>query len=87
MAVETKQLDGGISVVTISGRLALGGETEKLDAAVSRILAADGMGHFPPIASVLELRGRVVPDVLTWSAVTHWSVSTNAMRAMLPSAK
>jgi len=38
MAVETRQLDGGVSVVTISGRLALGGETEKLDAAVSKLI-------------------------------------------------
>ena len=41
MAVETRQLDGGVSVVTISGRLAIGGETEKLDAAVSKLLAQD----------------------------------------------
>jgi anti-anti-sigma factor len=41
MAVETKQVDGGVSVVTISGRLALGGETEKLEAAVSKLLAQD----------------------------------------------
>ena len=39
MAVETRQSDDGVSVVTISGRLALGGETEKLDAAVSKLLA------------------------------------------------
>jgi anti-sigma B factor antagonist len=41
MAVETRQSDGGVSVVTISGRLSLGGETEKLDAAVSKLLAED----------------------------------------------
>src|SRR5260370_744020 len=41
MAVETKHVDGGVSVVTISGRLALGGETEKLDAAVGKLLAQD----------------------------------------------
>ena len=41
MAVETRQLDGGVSVVTISGRLALGGETEKLDAAVSKLIEQD----------------------------------------------
>jgi anti-sigma B factor antagonist len=39
MAVETRQLDCGVSVVTITGRLALGGETEKLDAAVSKLVA------------------------------------------------
>jgi anti-anti-sigma factor len=39
MAVEIKQLEGGVSVVTISGRLTLGGETEKLDEAVSKLLA------------------------------------------------
>jgi anti-sigma B factor antagonist len=41
MAVDTRQLHGGTNLVTISGRLALGGETEKLDAAVSKLLAAD----------------------------------------------
>jgi anti-sigma B factor antagonist len=41
MAVETKQLDGGISVVAVSGRLALGGETERLEAAVNKLLAQD----------------------------------------------
>lgn len=41
MAVETKQLDNGVAVITISGRLALGGETEKLDAAVTKLLTQD----------------------------------------------
>jgi anti-anti-sigma factor len=41
MAVETKQLDGGVAVIAISGRLALGGETEKLDAAVTKLLGLD----------------------------------------------
>src|SRR5882762_10484650 len=41
MAVETKRLDSGVAIITISGRLALGGETEKLDAAVNTLLAAD----------------------------------------------
>jgi anti-anti-sigma factor len=39
MAVETRQLESGVSVVTISGRLALGGDTEKLEAAVEALLA------------------------------------------------
>ena len=38
MAVETKQLESGYAVVTVSGRLALGGETEKLNAAVNGLL-------------------------------------------------
>jgi anti-sigma B factor antagonist len=38
MAVETKQMDSGVAVVTVSGRLALGGETEKLDAALTKLL-------------------------------------------------
>ena len=41
MAVETKQLDGGVAVIAISGRLALGGETEKLDAAVTKLLGQE----------------------------------------------
>ena len=41
MAVETKQLDSGVAVITISGRLALGGETEKLDAALTKLLSQD----------------------------------------------
>jgi anti-anti-sigma factor len=41
MAVETKQLDSGYAVITISGRLALGGETEKLSAAVTALLQKD----------------------------------------------
>jgi anti-anti-sigma factor len=38
MAVETKQLESGFAVVTVSGRLALGGETEKFNAAVNTLL-------------------------------------------------
>jgi len=38
MSVEAKQLDTGVGVVTISGRLALGGETERLDAAIKGML-------------------------------------------------
>ena len=41
MAVETKQLESGVAVIMISGRLALGGETEKLDAALTKLLTAD----------------------------------------------
>jgi anti-anti-sigma factor len=41
MAVETKQLESGYAVITISGRLALGGETEKLNAAINALLQKD----------------------------------------------
>ena len=41
MSVEAKQLDTGVGVVTISGRLALGGETERLDAAIKGMLQKD----------------------------------------------
>ena len=41
MAVEAKQLDTGVGVITISGRLALGGETERLDAAIKGMLQKD----------------------------------------------
>ncbi len=41
MSVEAKQLDSGIAVVTIAGRLAMGGETERLDAAVKGLLEQD----------------------------------------------
>jgi anti-sigma B factor antagonist len=38
MPIEARQLDSGISVVTISGRLSLGAEVERLDAAVNELL-------------------------------------------------
>jgi anti-sigma B factor antagonist len=38
MSVDAKQLDTGLAVVTVTGRLALGGETELLDAAVNGLL-------------------------------------------------
>ena len=38
MSVEAKQLDSGVAVVTVTGRLAMGGETERLDAAVKGLL-------------------------------------------------
>jgi anti-anti-sigma factor len=41
MAVETKQMESGYAVITISGRLAMGGETEKLNAAVNALLQKD----------------------------------------------
>jgi anti-anti-sigma factor len=41
MAVETKHLESGYAVITISGRLALGGETEKLNAAMNALLQKD----------------------------------------------
>jgi anti-anti-sigma factor len=41
MSVDAKQLDSGIAVVTIAGRLSVGGETERLDAAVKRLLQQD----------------------------------------------
>ena len=41
MSVDAKQLDTGLAVVTITGRLSLGGETERLDAAVKGLLLQD----------------------------------------------
>ena len=41
MSVEAKQLESGVAVITISGRLALGGETERLDAAMKSMLQKD----------------------------------------------
>ena len=41
MSVEAKQLDSGVAVVTISGRMAMGGETERLDATVKGLLLKD----------------------------------------------
>lgn len=38
MSVEAKQLESGVTVVTISGRMAMGGETERLDATVKGLL-------------------------------------------------
>ena len=51
MPVETKQLESGIAVISISGRLALGGETGKLDAALTELLT-QGHRHV-----VLDLTG------------------------------
>jgi anti-sigma B factor antagonist len=39
MPVETKQLESGVTVVAASGRLVLGKEVERLEAAVSGLLA------------------------------------------------
>ena len=41
MSIEAKLLDSGVAVVAITGRLAMGGETERLDAAVKNLLQAD----------------------------------------------
>ena len=41
MSVDSKQLESGVAVVTISGRLAMGGETERLDATVKGLLQKD----------------------------------------------
>jgi anti-anti-sigma factor len=41
MSVDSKQLESGVAVVTISGRLAMGGETERLDATVKSLLQKD----------------------------------------------
>ncbi len=41
MPVEAKLLESGVAVITISGRMALGGETERLDAAVKGMLQKD----------------------------------------------
>ncbi|HTP35493.1 MAG TPA: STAS domain-containing protein [Candidatus Acidoferrales bacterium] len=38
MAVDTKHLESGWAVITVSGRLALGGETEKLNAGFNGLL-------------------------------------------------
>ena len=38
MPVEASQLDSGVAVVTISGRLSMGGETERLEATVQGLL-------------------------------------------------
>jgi anti-sigma B factor antagonist len=45
MSVDSKQLESGVAVVTISGRLAMGGETERLDATVKGLLQKD-QKHF-----------------------------------------
>src|ERR1044072_1201667 len=41
MPVEARQLESGIAVIAISGRLAMGGDTERLDAAVKGLLQKD----------------------------------------------
>jgi anti-sigma B factor antagonist len=41
MSVEAKQLESGLAVVTITGRLTMGGEPERLDAAVKSLLQKD----------------------------------------------
>lgn len=41
MSVEASQLESGIAVVKVSGRLAMGGETERLDATVKGLLQRD----------------------------------------------
>ena len=38
MSVEVKQLESGVAVIAISGRLAIGGEVERLEAAVNGLL-------------------------------------------------
>jgi len=38
MPVETKQLDSGVTVVTVSGRLILGKEVERLESVVTGLL-------------------------------------------------
>src|SRR5205814_1042349 len=38
MSVEAKQLESGVAVITISGRLAIGGEVERLESAVNGLL-------------------------------------------------
>ena len=45
MSVETQQLHSGMTVVTLSGRLVLGKEVEKLESAVG-LLVADGARKF-----------------------------------------
>jgi anti-sigma B factor antagonist len=53
MSVEAKQLDSGVAVITISGRLALGGDTERLDASVKSLLLK-GVQKFVLDISALE---------------------------------
>jgi anti-sigma B factor antagonist len=38
MPIEVRQLESGVAVLTISGRLSLGSEVERLDGAVSELL-------------------------------------------------
>jgi anti-anti-sigma factor len=38
MPIETKQLDSGIAVVTVSGRLVLGRDVERLETAIGELL-------------------------------------------------
>ena len=38
MPIEARQLESGVAVLTISGRLSLGSEVERLDAAVNELL-------------------------------------------------
>ena len=41
MPIETKQLDSGIAVVTVSGRLVLGKDVERLELAINELLKQD----------------------------------------------
>ena len=41
MPIESRQLESGVAVVAISGRLSLGAEVERLDAAVSQLVKQD----------------------------------------------
>jgi anti-sigma B factor antagonist len=41
MPIEIKQLDSGIAVVTVSGRLVLGKDVERLETAINELLKQD----------------------------------------------
>jgi anti-sigma B factor antagonist len=53
MSVETKQMEPGLSVVTVSGRLTLGREVERLEAVVEE-LVQQGQKKFVLDASTLD---------------------------------
>jgi len=53
MSVETKQIDPGISVVTVSGRLTLGRDVERLETVVEE-LVKQGQKRFVLDASTLD---------------------------------
>ena len=52
MPVETKQLDSGVTVIAVSGRLVLGREVERLESAVSGLLAQGGRKFVFDLASL-----------------------------------
>jgi len=53
MPVETKQMDGGAALVTVTGRLTLGRDVERLEAVVNELLT-QGQKKFIFDASALD---------------------------------